>query len=311
MAGRIRVAAIAIALVVLMGTALSAKADGVDTGSRVSRGKASQRALEKRIEQLEEQNRALENQNRTIQSELSAQKQAIESLKQQLQTSAQPVANLQAQVPQIQKQVADLQKRQSDLPFEVGFRTGWGESPYSMPGGFFYSAFLNHRLLTQEDGIPGGFVSGELMAGVIMGNHAVTAANLANTLLGGSSSTWINTVEIQPTVQYHLDPASVGLKPLSFFKPYVLAGPSMWISLLSTPVVVKGSQPGRRFRHEDADFQGGGVYGMGFELSLSGLQIGAIQSILDKSFVGAEWRYNNMANGESFQQYSGSVSFGW
>ncbi len=47
------------------------------------------------------------------------------------------------------------------------------------PGGFFYGAFINDRLFTQEDGIPYGDVSGELMAGVVLGNHAVASGNLA------------------------------------------------------------------------------------------------------------------------------------
>lgn len=267
--------------------------------------------LEKRIQQLEQRNRELEDQNRGIQRQLSEQKQAIDALRQQVQAPPQPAPEMKAQVAAIEKKVAAVERRQSSLPIEVGFRTGWSESPYSMPGGFFYGAFLSDRVLTQEDGIPYGFVTGELMAGVVMGNHAVTAGNLTGELGLGASSSWMNTVEIQPTVQYHLDTASTGLESLRFFKPYVLAGPGMWISLFSTPVVVRGSMPGRRFRHEDADFQPGGVYGLGFELSLADLQVPPIQGILNHTSAGAEWRYNNMANGESFNQYTGSIAFGW
>jgi len=279
---------------------------------------ASMRALEARLELLEKRNQALADQNRAIQSQLSGQKAEIDALKQQLQGTAQPVASLQQEVPKIQRQVADIEKKQSDLPFEVGFRTGWSESPYDMPGGFFYSAYLNHRLLTAEDGIPGGFVSGELMAGVVLGNHAVTAANLASiltatpsTVAASPASSWMDTIEIQPTVQYHLDPTTLGHEELAWFKPYVLAGPGMWINLLSTPIVSSGKQPGENFRHYDADFQGGGVFGLGTEFSLSALKVPAIQRILDKSMVAAEWRYNQFGNGEAFQQYTGSVGFGW
>jgi uncharacterized protein YukE len=301
---------IAAAIAATMAVSMPCVAMAAGGGAKTS---ASQRALEVRLEMLEKQNQMLEQQNRTIQSQLSNQKAEIDVLKQQIQGTAQPVANLQQDVPKLKQQVADIEKKQSVLPFEVGFRTGWAESPYKMPGGFFYGAYLNHLLLTHDDGIPGGFVSGELMAGVVMGNHANTTANLASQLVPalGSQSTWLDTVEIEPTVQYHLDPGSLGYEKFSWIKPYVLAGPAMYISLMSTPVVAKGKIAGDNYRHYDADFQGGGVFGLGTELSLSQIKAPAIQGILDKSIVGAEWRYNQFGNGEGFNQYSGSIGFGW
>lgn len=271
------------------------------------------RAMEARLELLEKQNRMLEEQNRAIRDQLSTQKAEIDTLKQQFQGTAQPVASLQQEVPKLKEQVSKVEKKQSELPLEVGFRTGWAESPYKMPGGFFWGAYLNHLLISNEDGMPGGFLSGELMAGVIMGNHATTSANLGSILVPalGAQSTWVDTVEIQPTAQYHLDPGLLGHPELAWIKPYVLAGPSMWITLMSTPVVAKGNMAGDGYRHTDANFEAGGVFGLGTELSLGRLEIPAIQGILDKSFVGAEWRYNQMANGQGFNQYSGSISFGW
>ncbi len=86
----------------------------------------------------------------------------------------------------------------------------------------------------------------------------------------------------------------------------------MWISLLSTPGSDTGSIPASRFRHTDADFQPGGVYGLGFDLRLGELlSMPAIEGVLDKTLLAAEWRYNEMANGKQFQQYTGSLSFGW
>ncbi|HTY54021.1 MAG TPA: hypothetical protein VMB26_02410 [Candidatus Binataceae bacterium] len=278
-----------------------------------SKRKASERALEARLELLEQENRQLEQQNRAIQNQLSAQTEEIGALKQQLDRTARPVAALQQDVPQLQTRIANVENKRNQLPFEVGFRTGWSESPYKMPGGFFYSAFLNHRLLDHEDGIPGGFVSGELLAGATLGNHAVTSANLLSQLAPavGPQSTWLQTVQIVPTVQYHVDPALFGYEPWAWAKPYLLAGPAIYISMLSTPVVVKGDQPGAGYRHTDADLQGGGAFGFGTELALSRLAVAPIQKILDRSFVGAEWRYNQMGNGEGFNQYTGSVAFGW
>ncbi len=291
-------------ILIATGLAALALACGPGRALAASADAASRRAMEKRIELLERQNQMLEQQSRAVQEQLSTQKAQIDALRQEVTGSVQPVAQLQQEMPKVKQQVAKIEERQSALPFEVGFRTGWAESPYSMPGGFFYSAYLNHRLLDAEDGIPDGLVSGELMAGAVLGNHAVTGANLVGELTASTESSWLDTIEIQPTVQYHLE-------PVEWFKPYVLAGPGMWINLLSTPIVVGGKQPGVSFRHYDADFQGGGVFGAGFELPLAALSVPAIQGILNKSHLGAEWRFNEFANGEVFNQYAGSVAFGW
>jgi hypothetical protein len=279
--------------------------------ARTARTSAEQRVMQAQIDLLQKQNDLLVKQNQAIEQQLSQQKSEIDSLRQQMQSTAQPVAQLQQDTARMKQQFADVEQKQSRLPFEVGFRTGWGESPYDMPGGFFFGAYLNHMLLSEDDGIPGGFVTGELMAGAIMGNNATTNANLVGRLYNTSSGTWLDTIEIQPTVQYHLDPAALGHPELAAFKPYVLGGPAMYIDLMSTPLVVKNNVPGNSYRHYDADFQAGGVFGTGFELGLNTLRVPAIQKILDKSFVGAEWRYNQMGNGEGFNQYSGVVSFGW
>ncbi len=129
----------------------------------------------------------------------------------------------------------------------MGFRVGYSESPYGMPGGLRYSAFLNYRLLTQEDGVPFGDISGELEAGLVKGGGTATVNNLATILIPslGAQKTWLDTVEIQPTVQYHLNLASAGEPALAQLKPYVLAGPGIWISMLSTPVVNGAKGPGR------------------------------------------------------------------
>ncbi len=276
---------------------------------------ASQQELQRRVIQLEEQNRTLEIQNRAIQDQLNAQKQEIDGLVHQMQATAQPVATLQQQVPRMQQQLSDVEKdvakKSSSIPLEVGFRTGWSESPYGMPGGFYYAAFLNHRLFTHEDGVPGGFVAGEMLVGWTQGNHALTKANLVSQLGHPAFNTWMYTLSLRPTVQYHLDPALLGFQSLAAFKPYALAGPAMYINMLSTPLVVKNGNPGAGYRHYDADVQGGGVFGVGFEYGLSALKSEPIQGLLDKSFVGAEWRYNQYGNGQGYNQYTGSVSFGW
>jgi hypothetical protein len=216
-----------------------------DAPARISKATAQQ--LQQRIDALEERNRTLEIQNRNIQDQLNSQRSEIDALKSQIQATAQPVAAMQQQVQQIstmQAEMSDVAKKQRSIPLQVGFRTGWSESPYGMPGGFYYAAYLNHRLLTNEDGIPGGFLSGEMLVGWTQGNHVNTNANLLSQLGHPPFSSWLYTLSLQPTVQYHLDLALIGLAELEAFKPYALAGPAMYISMLSTPVVVKSGNPG-------------------------------------------------------------------
>ncbi|HVN30246.1 MAG TPA: hypothetical protein VMT64_17230, partial [Candidatus Binataceae bacterium] len=69
--------------------------------------------------------------------------------------------------------------------------------------------------------------------------------------------------------------------------------------------------PGAGYRHYSADIQGGAVVGAGTTFSLSMINAPAIQGLLNKTHLGAEWRYNQYANGQGFNQYTGSIGFGW
>ncbi|HUA33645.1 MAG TPA: hypothetical protein VMA09_08560 [Candidatus Binataceae bacterium] len=299
----------AFALGLALATTWPAGASAAEHRAKVA--KVSQQEMQLRINQLEQQNQTLEIQNHSIQDQLNTQRQQIDLLMHQMQQTSQPLTAIQQQMPAMQAELSDVKEKQRSVPLEVGFRTGWSESPYGMPGGLYYGAFLNHRLLTHEDGIPGGFIAGEMLVGWTQGNHAYTNANLISQLGNPPFNTWMYTLSLQPTVQYHLDMGLLGLASLEAFKPYALAGPSMYINLLSTPVVVKNGNPGANYRHYDADVQGGGVFGAGFELGLSALKLPPIQGILDKSFVGAEYRFNQYGNGQGYNQYTGSVGFGW
>src|SRR5581483_5931359 len=207
---RSTIRSIAIGLAIAIAAAHPSIAAGADPAGGPRARVASQQELQRRVIQLEQQNRTLEIQNRAIQDQLNTQKQEIEGLVRQMQATTQPVAALQRQVPQIQQQLSDVKsdvaKKSSTIPLEVGFRSGWSESPYGMPGGFYYGAFLNHRLLSHEDGVPGGFIAGEMLVGWTQGNHALTNANLVSQLTGTPANTWMYTLSLQPTVQYHLDP---------------------------------------------------------------------------------------------------------
>ena len=296
---------ITIAIVLLCAgvlTALPAPARGADSNTQILR----------RLE-------ALERENQELRGEVDRQRREFEDFKGRVRTTwdsqtaqitglRQKVADSSEQIPALTNQI---ERVRTDTPVKVGFRTGWAESPYDMPGGFFYGAYLAHRLLTSEDGIPYGYVSGELMAGVVLGNHTQTTANLVGQLTGVPSYSYMDNVEIEPTAQYSLDLASLGLTRLEGVRPYMLAGPGIWVTTLATPLNSNGKMPGSGFRHTDADVQPGGVFGGGIEVSLGGIYAPAIQRILNRLSIEAEWRYNLLGNGEAFNQYTSSIAIGF
>ena len=110
---------------------------------------------------------ALERENIELRSEVEQEKQELQNFSQKVEASSQSqsaqvtelnqkVTASEQAIPKLESQVDYVEQRQSDQPVKVGFRTGWSESPYAMPGGFFYSAYLADRLLSHEDnGIPG------------------------------------------------------------------------------------------------------------------------------------------------------------
>lgn len=210
-----------------------------------------------------------------------------------------PQQSMQNQINQLEQQVQQLQRRQQTLPFDVGFMSGWAESPYDLPGGFFWGFFIDHQVLTKADGMPFGNLGLELMTGVVQGNHTDQFASV------GEPSMFANTVEIEPTLRYHLDVDFLGP-----FKPYILVGPAMFITMFQGKSIRPASTPGQRFQPGSTDFQPGYTTGAGFRFDLSRLYVPGIQPILNRTAFSAEWRYNGLANGEQFQQYTGALSFG-
>lgn len=294
--------------------AVPAVARAASSSAKVKVTQAQLQKVLDRLDAVERQNRAIADENRDLRTQvLQLQQQIQPAAAVKSSVNQQVKAQVQEQVAPLAQQVNEITAAQRELPFGVGFRAGYSESPYGMPGGFRYSAFLNYRLLTEEDGVPFGDVSGELEAALVLGNGKRTVNNLGTILVPalGAQKTWIDEVEIQPTVQYHLNLASAGFRELAQLKPYLLAGPGVWISMLSTPVVNTAKGAGQGFRHTDADTQAGGVFGVGTKYSLAGLSVPPIQGILDKISVGAEYRFNLLANGWGFNQYTGSVQFGF
>lgn len=203
-----------------------------------------------------------------------------------------------------ESEIRALKEERTSPGTTVGFRQGWSEVPFNLPGGVFYGAYISHILLTRQDGIPWGDVTGELQAGAVFGGGKdvqVTTALLGKQTVHLSE----DVVSIQPTAQYHLRV----LEPL---EPYFLAGPSIFVSIPQSPPLVAGQVPlpkeirayGIRPGVTSAKFYAGAVFGAGVRYHLSRLQIPAIQGILDKVSVGAEWRFNYMDDGQEFQQYA-------
>jgi hypothetical protein len=276
-----------------------------------------------RLRRIESQLDSLANQNASLRKQVSDQQAEIEQLRSELHQTTAQVAPVTAQIPAIRQdlaqqkvlsqQVQDLGMMAKRLNFGVGFHTGWAENPYDMPGGFFYGAYINHLLVSEEDGLPYGNLTGELMAGITTGSSVHTSANLASTLgaIKGPAPTFMTNFELEPTLQYHLDMHAVGLERLRGLEPYILGGPGIWMPMMSTPVTVQGNIPGSGFRHDDYTVDAGAVWGLGTEIRVGELiTIPTIQGILDRLTLGAEWRYNWLANGQQFQQYTGQLGFG-
>ena len=114
-------------------------------------------------------------------------RQEVLQLRQQVNANAQRTAEAQKASALATSELSQYVTPKKSGTTQVGLRTGWAESPYAMPGAFFYGAYINHRLLTREDGIPYGDVTGELMAGAVFGNGAKTNGALTGQLGLGSS----------------------------------------------------------------------------------------------------------------------------
>ena len=285
-------------------------------GAKAKTAQVTQAQLDtilQRLDTVEQENRSLKQQVLELQQK-SAQTPPVAAM-----TKEDAKAAAAQQVAPLEKRVAAVEEAQEDYGYGVGFRTGYSESPYGMPGGFMYGAYLNYRLLTQEDGVPYGDIGGEVMIADVQGNSTMSTGNLASILIPalGPQKTWLQTLELEPTVQYHLDTRSLGASSpaLTALKPYVLAGPGIYISMMSTPVVngpaFGDKGPGQGFRHTDADLQPGFVAGLGMKYSLSAVQVPAMQKILNRISIGGEWRNTILANGEGFNAYMGEIQFGF
>jgi hypothetical protein len=194
---------------------------------------------------------------------------------------------------------------------EIGFRSGWGTSPYDLPGGVYWGVYVDHTLFTQEDGVPYGSLSLEGSLGFLQGEKETV--QITTLLRQRQARLSVNTIEVEPAFKYRV-------QSLDSLEPYVLAGPEIFVPLIESPPFAAGQVPlpPELQRHRlpsvtTATVEGGAGFGLGFRFSLAQLapRDAPFSSQLRQAALGAEWRYHYMARGEQFQQYTVSASLAY
>jgi hypothetical protein len=314
-----------LALVLLVGCLLFPT--GVRAGSTSGSDpsvKQMMRQVEQRLDTVEQENRSLREQVLELRQQVNTQAPTVSAMQQHLTQdmpkTEQRVANIEKWQEASDQQLASL-KLHEESPFKgsgLGFRAGWSEVPFDLPGGFYWDMHLGHRLFEERDGIPWGDINGELAIGLIEGNQQnSTLSTLAGTPLAHPVNTQDSAtlVTIAPTVRYTL-------RRLEPFEPTVFAGPEILINLFETrplnagqlPLPPEISQKGIPTIGSGHVFAGA-VFGADLQYRLSdiasALNIPASERFFSKITVGPEWRYHAMENGENFQSYSGEITVGF
>jgi len=300
--------------VCLLAPASGRAADAKGASPRVMQ--ALQR-MEQRLDTVEQENRTLREQVLELKQQVTP---TVETVQQQMPKTQERVTHLENVMAASDRQVASLRDH-VDSPFKgsaLGFRTGWSEVPFDLPGGFYWDMHLGHRLFEQQDGIPWGDVNGELAIGLIEGNQQnATVTTLAGTPLQHPVNVQASAtlVTIAPTVRYTL-------RRLEPFEPTVFAGPEMLINVFETRPLNAGQLPlPSELRQKgiptigSGHVFGGAVFGANLQYRLSdiasALNIPESGRFFSKITVGPEWRYHAMENGENFQSYSGEITIGF
>jgi hypothetical protein len=266
-------------------------------------------SLSQRVDRLEAQLKEVENQMAELQREKQAVQQDLDHQKQEAAATAQPMtASYRYRGPQA--------RGNSDLPSSFsppgtlwGARVGYQDFPFrQQQGGFYYGFFVDHRLFSEEEGIPGGDLSTEITVGIgrsgvdRIGDESTVLLekaqiNYRQTMLSG----WIG-------MKYHLNYwAPYG------FRPYVVAGPGIWGDVAESPPLFIGqSLPSTALSSRNlpvvasADLFEGGQGGAGFEFSLARTRL----PIIERANIGFDYRYSAWTTGERFGTYSFSLSAG-
>jgi hypothetical protein len=259
--------------------------------------------LAARLQEVETEVAQLRREKQAVQQDLDHQKQEAAALKAQL---TQPAAS--PSYRPSQTQVAADKPAGHNVPgSQWGTRVGYQDFPYGQQqGGFFYSFFFDHRLFSQEEGIPLGDVSAEINVGIgRSGNDKIPSFSsfflqtrqieFRQTMLSG----WIG-------IKYHLNYwAPYGVRP------YVVAGPGIWGDVIESPPLFIGQQTpsptlaGRKLPVDAAaSLYPGGQGGGGFEISLARTHMPFLQRVN----LGFDYRYSAWSTGERFATYSFSLA---
>src|SRR5271168_921513 len=119
--------------------------------------KQMMRQVEQRLDTVEQENRSLREQVLELKQQVNTQAPTVSAMQQHLTQdmpkTEQRVANMEKMQEASDRQMASL-KLHEELPFKgsgLGFRAGWSEVPFDLPGGFYWDLHLGHRLFEERD----------------------------------------------------------------------------------------------------------------------------------------------------------------
>ena len=193
-------------------------------------------------------------------------------------------------------------RRHRDLISNWGVRAGYQGFPFGQKeGGFFYGLFVDSPLIHNKDGMPGGDLDLEVGGGLAFsGDDQVT---VHSSVVGANTNVEFRQrmISIWPGVKYSLDFwKNYGIRP------YVTAGPGIWVDIIETPPLVGGLQfPTRQLGARKLPaIAGASVFegaqgGAGFDFKLP-----TENPILDRMKVGFDYRYSAWTTGQRFNTYS-------
>ena len=255
--------------------------------------------LESRMTELEGQVATLKREKSEAQQSLKNQQEANAALKSQL--ARQPDYSSVQPVP-ADPVVARDDRRHRNLISNWGLRLGYQGFPFGQKeGGFFYGLFVDSPLIHREDGMPGGDLDLEVGGGLAFsGNDQVT---VHSSVVGANTNVEFRQrmVSIWPGVKYSLD-----FWKQYGFRPYVTAGPGVWVDIIETPPLVGGLQfPTKQLGARKlpaiagASLFEGAQGGAGFDFRLP-----TENPILERMKVGFDYRYSAWTTGQRFNTYS-------
>lgn len=190
----------------------------------------------------------------------------------------------------------------------AGVRAGYQGFPFKQKrGAFFYGAYLEHRFLDREEGMPYGDLDLEFGAGVALSGSDHVLVNSA--VAGGPVTVEFRQrmISIWPALKYRLDALNAyGISP------YLTGGPGVWVDIIETPPLVGGLQfPTQELAArklpaaEGASLFEGGQGGAGVEFSLARSRV----PVLERMKLGFDYRYSAWTTGQRFNTYSMLLSY--